>query len=105
MLAYSVIMFCTALLFLSVSIAICKGKTELIHSYHQTKVTDHAAYGKAFGKALSVLAAAPFVSGMIALMGTSDPIALIAVAVLIAGIGIGIGCIVAVQRKHNKGVF
>ena len=30
---------------------------------------------------------------------------LIAVAVLIVGLSIGIGCIVAVQKKYNKGIF
>ena len=30
---------------------------------------------------------------------------ILAVAILIIGLMIGIGCIVAVQRKYNKGVF
>lgn len=105
MLGYSIIMFFIAIFFLWMSIAIYKGKTELIHSYHQTKVTDKAAYGKAFGKALLVFVAAPFVSGMIGLLGPSDKVAMIAVALLVVGIGIGLGCIVAVQTKYNKGVF
>lgn len=105
MLAYSVIMFFTAALFLLLSIAIYKGKTTLIHSYHQTKVADKSAYGKAFGKALLVTAMAPLFSGMIGLLGKSDVIAMTAVAVLIMGIGIGIGLLVAVQKKYNGGVF
>lgn len=105
MLIYSIIMFSAAVLFISLSVAIYKGKTDLIHSYHQTKVTDKAAYGKAFGKSLFVMAASLLVSGIIGLLGDSDIIAIIAVAVLIIGLGIGIGCIVAVQQKHNKGIF
>lgn len=105
MLAYSMIMFLTAVLFLWVSIAIYKGKTDLIHSYHQTKVTDKAAYGKAFGKALIVFAVAPLVSGIIGLLDDSDMVAMVAVAVLVAGMCIGIGCIVSVQKKYNKGIF
>jgi len=105
MLIYSIIMFFVAALFLLLSVAIYKGKTDLIHSYHQTKVADKAAYGKAFGKALSVIAAALLLSGVISLLGDSEIIAMLAVAVLIIGIGIGTGCIVAVQKKHNKGIF
>ena len=105
MLAYSVIMFSITVLFVSLSTAIYNGKTDLIHSYHQTKVTDKAAYGKAFGKALLVVGAAPLFSGIIGLLGKSDAIAMTAVAVLIVGIAVGVVCIVAVQRKYNKGVF
>lgn len=105
MLIYSIIMFLVAALLIIPSVAIYNGKTNLIHSYHQTKVVDKIAYGKAFGKAMFVLAAAPLVSGIIGLLGDSDMISLIAVAILIIGLGIGIGCIVAVQSKHNKGIF
>ena len=58
MLAYSIIMFLAGALVAGLGLAIYRGKTDLIHSYHQTKVTDPAAYGKAFGKAMFVIAAA-----------------------------------------------
>lgn len=48
MVVYFVIMFITALVLLVISIKIYNGNTDLIHSYHQTKVTDKLAYGKAF---------------------------------------------------------
>lgn len=102
MVVYSVILFIVALLFVGVSVAIYKGKTDLIHDYHQTKVTDKTAYGKAFGKALFVIAGTFMVSGII---GLQEHLAMLAVGVLIAGLCIGTGCIVAVQRKYNKGVF
>ena len=102
MLAYSIIMFIVAVLFTGLGIAIYQGKTDLIHDYHQTKVTDHAAYGKAFGKAMFVIVIALLLSGII---GLFENLALLAVALLIAGIVIGTGCIVAVQIKYNKGVF
>lgn len=98
-------MFLATVLIILLSIAIYKGKTNLIHSYHQIKVTDKSAYGKAFGKALFGVAMAPFFSGIAALFGDSESIAIIAVAVLMIGIGIGIGFIVAVQKKYNKGIF
>ena len=102
MFVYSIIMFSTAVIFMGMSIAIYRGKTDLIHDYHQTKVTDKSAYGKAFGKAMFVIAAALLLSGII---GLFDSFAMIAVAVLITGLAVGIGCIVAVQRKYNKGIF
>ena len=102
MLVYSIIMCIVATVFMGVRIAIYKGKTDLIHDYHQTKVTDKAAYGKAFGKALLLIAIAVLLSGVIGLL---DNLVVLSVVVLIIGICIGAGCIVAVQRKYNKGVF
>ena len=105
MVLYSIIMFLAAVPMIKISIAIYQGKTNLIHDYHQTKVTDKAAYGKAFGKAMLVVSAALLLSGIISLFGSSDVISMIAVAVLLIGLFIGIAWIVAVQRKYNKGVF
>ena len=102
MLLYSIIMFLVAVLFTVLGIAIYKGKTDLIHDYHQTKVTDKSAYGKAFGKAMLVIATVMLLSGII---GLFKNLLMLAVAILIIGLVVGIGCIVAVQKKYNKGVF
>ena len=102
MLLYSIIMFLVAALFTVLGIAIYKGKTDLIHDYHQTKVTDKAAYGKAFGKAMLVIATVMLLSGI---TGLFESLTILAVAILIIGLVIGIGCIIAVQIKYNKGVF
>ena len=105
MLLYSIIMFVAGLLFVGLSIAIYKGKTNLIHDYHQTNVTDKAAYGKAFGKAMLVIAIAMLFSGIVSLLDDSEITAIIAVAVLIIGLIIGFVCFAAVQKKYNNGVF
>ena len=102
MLLYSIIMFLIAVLFIILGIAIYKGKTDLIHDYHQTKVTNKSAYGKAFGKAMLVIATVMLLSGII---GLFKNLLMLAVAILIIGLVVGIGCIVAVQKKYNKGVF
>lgn len=102
MLLYSIIMFVVAVLFAVLGIAIYKGKTDLINDYHQTKVTDKSAYGKAFGKAMLVIAAVMLLSGI---MGLFEKLAILSVAILIIGLIIGIGCIVAVQRKYNNEIF
>lgn len=87
------------------SIAIYNGKTNLIHDYHQTKVTDKVGYGKAFGKAMLFVSLVLILSGIISLFGNSEVIAIISVAVLFIGLFIGIAGIVAVQKKYNKGIF
>ena len=102
MLVYSIIMFLVSALFTVLGIAIYKGKTDLIHDYHQTKVTDKSAYGKAFGKAMLLIATVMLLSGII---GLFVKLLILAVAILIIGFVLGIGCIVAVQKKYNKGVF
>ena len=102
MFVYSISMFLVAALFTVLGIAIYNGKTDLIHDYHQTNVTDKSAYGKAFGKAMLVIATVMLLSGII---GLFENLAILAVAVLIIGLGIGAGCIVAVQKKYNNGVF
>ena len=95
-------MFLVAVLFTVLGIAIYKGKTDLIHDYHQTKVTNKSAYGKAFGKAMLVIATVMLLSGII---GLFKNLLMLAVVILIIGLVVGIGCIVAVQKKYNKGVF
>ena len=102
MLLYSIIMFLVAVLFTVLGIAIYKGKTDLIHDYHQTKVTNKSAYGKAFGKAMLFIATVMLLSGII---GLFKNLLMLAVAILIIGLVVGIGCIVAVQIKYNNGLF
>jgi hypothetical protein len=98
-------MFLAAVPMIKISTAIYQGKTSLIHDYHQTKVTDKSAYGKAFGKAMFVVSSALLLSGIIGLFGASEVIAMVSVAVLFIGLFIGIAWIVAVQIKYNKGIF
>lgn len=105
MVLYSIILLLAAIPMTVVSISIYRGKTDLIHDYHQTKVKDKAAYGRAFGKAMLVVSAALLLSGIIGLFGDSERIAAVAVAVLLVGLILGIAWIVAVQIKYNKGIF
>ena len=105
MLLYSLIMLPVSVLFFVISLSVYKGNTKLIHDYHQTKVTDQKAYGKAFGKALTVVGLAPLASGLIGLFGDAKPIVLTALAVLFILLFIGITCICIVQKKYNNGIF
>ena len=105
MMLYSIILFFAAVPMIIISISIYKGNTNLIHDYHQTKVTDKEAYGKAFGKAMFVVSASLLLSGIISLFGNTEMMATIALVVLFVGLFIGIAWIVAVQKKYNKGIF
>ena len=101
MVIYSLIMLATAALLMGVGIAICRGKTNLIHDYHQTKVKDKAGYARAFGRAMLVFSLGPLLSGIIGFFTDSAA----GLAVLFLGFGAGLVCIVRVQRKYNQGVF
>ncbi len=105
MIAYSVIMFLFGAVFFALGILIYRGKTELIHSYHRTKVSDRAGYGRAFGRAMLLIALSVILSGIIGLFASSRAVAAAAVATLIIGLAAGIACIIAVQFKYNKGIF
>ena len=100
---YAIIMLATAALFGVFAVLIYKGKTDLIHDYHQTKVKDKKAYGKAFGKAMVFIAAGMALSGIISLFG--EVFMWVSLAVLVIGLVGGIVAIVCVQRKYNGGVF
>ena len=103
MLVYAILMFVTAVATGLIAVLIHKGKTELIHDYHQKKVEDKAAYGKAFGKALGVLAGAMLLSGVIALFG--EAVMWGAVAVLVVGMIASVAAIACVQKKYNGSIF
>ena len=105
MVLYSIIMFLSSIPMIIISVLIYRGKTNLINDYHQTKVTDKAAYGKSFGRAMLVISISLLISGIIGLFGNSKVIGAISVAVLFIGLFIGITWIIAVQIKYNKGIF
>ena len=98
-------MFLASVPMFIVSILIYQGKTDLIHDYHQTKVTDKVAYGKAFGKAMLVVSMSLLMSGIVSLFGDTKIVATISLTVLFVGLGIGIASIIIVQKKYNKGIF
>ena len=98
---YALILFLTGTLFLALGIAIYRGKTNLIHDYHQTNVKDHGGYGKAMGKALLVMAAGMVLSAAADLLGDSDGNALAAVAILVIALVAGLILMALAQKKYN----
>ena len=105
MLLYSLIMLAASALLIAFAVAIYRGHTHLIHDYHQTGVTDHKAYGKAFGKALFIVGLAPLFSGILALLGDTPPVVYGSLAVLTLFLFLGILGICRVQKKYNGGMF
>ena len=103
MVLYAIIMLATAVLMGVMAVLIYRGKTKLIHDYHQTKVTDKAGYGKAFGKAMGVIAVAMALSGAVALFG--ENLMWLAMVFLWSGLIAGIVSIILVQKKYNGGMF
>ena len=103
MIIYGIIMFAIAAIFGVIAVQIYRGRTDLINDYHQTKVTDKAAYGKSFGKAMGIIAGALTLSGIVSLLGQA--VAWLAVTVLFAGLLAGIIAIFRVQKKYNGGMF
>ena len=107
MVAYSIIMFLVAVLFLGLGIALYQGNTDLIHDYHQKNVkeSERAEYGRAMAKGLFVICATLLISGIIALLGKEKPIAAISQIVLFAGLIASFVVLVKVQKKYNGGLF
>ena len=98
--AYSIIMLLVGVLFTVISILIYKGHTNLIHDYHQTDVTDKQGYGRAFGKALSIMAVAFLISAVLGLF-SGELFVWLSLGVTVLGIIISIIFIVIVQKKYN----
>lgn len=105
MIAGSLILFLVGGLFLVLAIFIYRGKTKLIHDYHQTRVKDKKAYGRAMGKALSVMAASMLVGGVLALLIGEGPCAWLCPVTVSLGFLVGLVMIVIVQKKYNQGIF
>lgn len=105
MLIFSIITFVIAAVILVTGIMVYRGRTELIHSYHQTRVTDKKGYGRAIGKSLIVLSIGIFASGIVALLGDSDAVIIAAVVLLFAAIIAGLVCIYKTQKRYNGGMF
>ena len=103
----AIIMFLVAIYFCIVGIKIFKGKTDLIHDYHQTRVKDKINYGKAMGKAIIGIGIVIFISGLIALVPNllEETMITILISVFLVGFIICMIWIYNIQKKYNGGVF
>lgn len=93
------------LLFLVLACLLYRGKTDLIHSYHQTRVKDKKAYGRAYAKAMGVMAVSLIASGILSLFIREDEPPTVMLAVLFGGLFVGLVMIFWIQKKYNQGLF
>ncbi len=89
--AFSVLMFVFAALLLLYAALVGRGGFDMIPRGYAASVDDKKAYAKNFAKMLGIVAAAPAVSGLIALVGVmlterDDLVIGISVIILIIGI-------------------
>lgn len=107
MIAYSIIAFAIAVLAFAFGAAIYRGNTKLIHDYHQTNVKEsqRPEYGRAFAKGLFVLCFTLLISGMIALFGKGNSLAVVSLIILFAGLIVSVIVLSKVQKKYNGGQF
>ncbi len=98
---FSILMLLGAVAFTVLGILLLRGRTELIHSYHRTHVTDHAGYGRAHGVAALVLADFLLLAGVLAWLTPDGPVGypLGAVFVGLAVYGLLAGL---AQRRYNR---
>lgn len=107
MIAYCVLLFSVGAVFLMLGILIYRGKTSLIHDYHQTNIkeADKREYGRAFARPMFCTSLTLILSGGIALFGNSKPVLYVSLAVLLAGLIASLLWIGAVQKKYNGSIF
>ena len=102
---YSVIMFIVAAVLIAVGAATYGGKTELIHSYHQKRVKDKVAYGRAMGRAIMLMGVFFALSVVPLFVSRSRAADMWSVGLMTAGIVVSLALIIRAQIKYNKGIF
>ena len=107
MTVYSAFMFAVAVLLWLIGNAIYRGKTELIHDYHQNNVTEEnrEAYGREFAGGLYVLGGSMLTSGILDVFLTESMGPGYSIAVLVMGIILSLSMLLKTQKKYNGGLF
>ena len=101
---FSVILIAASLLIAGVGTAVFKGRTGLIHDYHQEKVSEEnrPAYGRAIGRGLLCMAVVLFVGGLLPLICEAEWILKTIRATFIFGILLSVLLLVMAQKKYNR---
>lgn len=106
MVLYAVLMTVIAVLFLWLGTMLRRGKTDLIHNYHQMHIPEDQKkeYGKAFSVSMFTISAGCFVSGLLGLLET-EFFSKLSLFALLCGLVLSIVIILFVQKKYNGGLF
>ena len=106
MIVFAVILFAAAALLIVMGARIARGRIELIHDYHRTRVpeSDRIPYGRAFARGLYVMGACFIADGIFEL---AVPYRYVGYKVLLLFAGVIAGCVIfaRVQKKYNGGIF
>ncbi|MCQ2771065.1 MAG: hypothetical protein MJ236_04620 [Clostridia bacterium] len=104
MVAYSIIMFLAASLFLFIGIKIHNGDHNLVHDYHQSNVKedDLKKYNKNYACGMFISGFSLLASGIVALIGKERIFTTISIVVLLCGLLISIVIFVFTQYKFNN---
>ena len=107
MILFSVILFAAAILLLSVGAAVYRGRTDLIHDYHQQNVKEEQrpAYGRAIAAGLFSVGGTLIAGGVIGLFGDKGIWPKLSLTVLFIGLAVSIAIFVRAQKKYNNGIF
>ena len=103
MLLFTLLMGFSAMIYFVLGLLIYRGRADLIHSYHQHRVTDKEGYCRAYGITMMGMAAGMAVSGGLSLFGVTA--AAQATAILICVVVVGALLLAAIQKKYNGGLF
>ena len=87
---FPILMFCFAGALLLYAGLIAMGNTGLILRYQFARVKDRRKYARQFGKILALVALAPLLSGVVALLGDAERMFLPAMGTLVAGTALAI---------------
>ena len=101
MLSFALILFAVSIPFIGIGIALLRGKADLIMEHHQTRVTDKAAYAKAFSVPMFIIAGSMVMAGLFAL----PDMAAWSMGAFLCGLTVAIVWIICVQVKYDRGLF
>ena len=102
MIAYAVLMWAIAALFLLFGLLIYRGKTGLIHEYHRERVRSE---DMAFSTGLFALAGTLVLSGIVSLLWTLPGAVTASLVVLFVGLAASFAILWRVQRRYNGGML
>lgn len=105
MIIYTLVMTIIAALFVIVGYLVYNGHTDMIHDYHQERVSDKANYGRAIGRGVVGIGLSALLSGIVSVFGESNAIVALSVAVYVIGFILSFSLIWKAQKKYNGGMF
>ena len=98
------VLIAVSLLIAVIGVTVYRGRTGLIHDYHQEKVKEEnrLSYGRAVGRGLLCMAAVLFVGGLLPLFSEAEWILKTVRGIVIFGILLSVLLLIMAQKKYNR---